>query len=237
MPYIKEVCVAGQTVEIRKYYSSRYGKKGKRSPNAKPLDKAHQRANIRRQERELRLLMNQNFRDGRDALVTLSFKTVEPYKEMLQKVQKMIRSIRRIYAKTGRILKYIYTMEVGPRGSRHVHMMLTSPSLQDLVRIWPYGVVDVKPLYSHGQYSKIAAYFMKYADKTEQTLGKKLGRRYNASHNMEHPKIRKTVVMANTFREKIREKPGYYIDRDSIQRGICEETGRPYLHYTYIRDK
>ena len=116
MPYIKEVCVAGATVEIRKYYSSRYGKKGKRAPNAKPLDKAHQRANIRRQERELRLLMNHNFRDGRDALVTLSFREAEDYREMLRKVQKMIRSIRRIYTKTGRILKYIYTMEIGPRG-------------------------------------------------------------------------------------------------------------------------
>lgn len=237
MPYLMEVCKAGKTEEIHKYYSARYGKRSKRSENRNKTPEAAQRANLRKQEKELRRLMNHNFEDGQDALVTWSFareKAPKDYAEMLKKTQALIRKLRREYKKEGRILRYIYTMEIGPKGSRHIHMMISDADLLILARCWPWGGVDAKPLHTDGQYAKIAAYFLKYSLKTEQTEGIKLGRRWNPSKNLKKPKVIKTVVNARTFRDEVKERKGFYIDKESVESGIHEMTGQPFLHYTYI---
>lgn len=46
MPYIKATTVAGQTVMIEKYYSSRWGRKGiERSANLKKTSEEQERVN------------------------------------------------------------------------------------------------------------------------------------------------------------------------------------------------
>ena len=57
MPYIIEVVQAGRTVEVMKYYSSRYGKKGIKRGERKALTKEEQiKVNKRAAEKKLRRL-------------------------------------------------------------------------------------------------------------------------------------------------------------------------------------
>ena len=60
----------------------------------------------------------------------------------------------------------------------------------------------VKPLDSDNDYTRIAQYFVKYANKTEETLGRRIGKRWNSSRNLKEPVIVKQVVNANTFADK-----------------------------------
>ena len=241
MPYIKEICVAGKVIECSKYHSSRYGKKGDgRGPRAKPSSEAMIRANIRKQTKGLRREMNNNFRDKVDALVTLDFDQIHypaDSFEMISLIQKGVRKLRGIYKKKGKTLKYIYCREIGPRGCRHVHMMLSNADLKELCEAWTYGAVNVEPLHTNGQYRDAAEYFMKYSLKTEKTEGKLIGRRFNPSQNLIKPVSKKTIVLANTFSERIHDIKGYYLEKESIQQGVSEITGKSYLSYTYIADQ
>ena len=62
MPYIKATTVAGQTVMIEKYYSSRWGRKGiERSANLKKTSEEQELVNQRQAIRTVTLLLNANF--------------------------------------------------------------------------------------------------------------------------------------------------------------------------------
>ena len=171
MPYIKEVCMAGKTVEIDKYYSVRYHPKGeKRAQKENPSTEAVKKNNLRRAVKQLRRLMNTNFRDG-DYLVRLDFFREKPKDsaEMQTLMAKAIRKLKNEYRKTGQELKYIYVKEVGPKGSRHIHMMMNKCDPDLIRKCWPHGGIHIDPLTSDGQYSRIAEYFLKYSMRTEET--------------------------------------------------------------------
>lgn len=238
MPYIRETCVAGNTIEVSKYYSFRAHSRGeKRKKKERESSEAMKRINQRNAERDLRRLMNTNFKDG-DFLVRLDFfkaEAPEGSEEMQNLISKALRKLRKEAKRQGKELKYIYVKEVGPRGSRHIHMMLTKCDIDTLRKCWPYGGIHVDPLYTGGQYGKIAAYFVKYAAKTEETEGKLIGKRWYGSRNLEKPRIQKKYISANRFREEPEEKKGYFLDKDSVRRGISELTGYEYLTYTLIK--
>ena len=61
---------SGRTVEVMKYYSSRYGKKGIKRGERKALTKEEQiKVNKRAAEKKLRRLINENFQEGDTHLV------------------------------------------------------------------------------------------------------------------------------------------------------------------------
>lgn len=237
MPYIKETCVAGKTIEITKYYSVRYhSQTTSREEKNKKTSEAQQKVNQRKAVKELRRLMNSNFQDG-DLLVRLDFNKYPDIEadEMQKMTSKAIRKLRAEFAKVQKPIKYIYVKEIGPRGGRHLHMVLSQCSSEVIRKCWPYGGIHIDPLISNGQYSKIAEYFIKYADKTEKTAGQLVGKRWYASRNLTKPKITKKVITAKQFKKEAREKKGYYIDKDSIREGISEITGFEFFSYTLIR--
>lgn len=237
MPYIEEVCVAGKTIEVNKYYSYRYHSPGeKRSKKEKPSSEAQKKVNQRKAAKELRRLMNANFEDG-DLLVRLDFfKELFPEgSERMQKLmQKFIRKLRAEFAKMGKELKYIYVKEVGPRGGRHVHIVMTKCDTDVLRKCWTHGGIHVDPLISNGQYRKIADYFIKYAAKTEETEGKLIGKRWYPSRNLVRPEPKKRIISAGAFRKNFKELEGYFVEKESIQSGISEVTGFAYFSYTLV---
>lgn len=238
MPYIEEVCVAGQTVEVTKYYSFRVHTKGeKRQASGDATSEAQKKINQRRAGIKLRRLMNNNFRDG-DYLIRLDFHEVHPNtsEEMQTLTSNFIRRLKREYQKTGIDLKYIYVKELGSRGGRHIHLLVNQNSPDLIRRCWGYGGIHIDPLISNGQYRKIAEYFIKYASKTEETEGKLIGKRWYASRNLIPPKVRKKVITSNTFRNKVKLLKGYYLDADTERYGISETTGYEYFSYTLIKD-
>lgn len=237
MPYVKEICVAGNTIEVSKYYSVRHHSKGeRRRPKENESTEAVKRINQRNAERDLRRLLNTNFIDG-DLLVRLDFSKVKPSgsEEMQKLMTKAMRKLRAEFVKQGKELKYVYVKEVGPRGGRHIHMVMSKTDTDTLRKCWPHGGIHIDPLISNGQYARIAAYFVKYAEKTEETEGRLIGKRWYGSRSLIKPKIKKQYISANKFRKEAKAPPGYYIDKDSVRSGISELTGYEYFTYTLIK--
>ena len=210
MPYIKETCVAGDTIEVCKYYTYRVNVKGeKRAKKEKQTSEAQKKVNQRKAEKELRRLMAANYKNG-DVVVRLDFfRRPGGSEEMQPLIEKAIRKLRSAYRRAGKQLKYIYVKEVGPRGSRHIHMILNREEmdvLSLLAKCWPHGGIHVDPWTTGPNFQKLAAYFIKYALKTEETEGKLIGKRWYPSRNLKKPSVRKEVIRSNRFREQyIRE--------------------------------
>lgn len=59
--------------------------------------------------------------------------------------------------------KYIRVMEVGKKGAWHHHLVMQETDLKLLRECWQQGGIHVDPLYTDGNYRKIAEYFVKYA--------------------------------------------------------------------------
>lgn len=110
---------------------------------------------------------------------------------MQELLAKGIRKMKAEYKKAGMEMKYVYVKEVGPKGGRHVHMVMNKCDTDILRKCWAYGGIHVDPLNSFGQYAKIADYFIKYAVRTEETEGELVGKRYYASRNLKKPLITK----------------------------------------------
>lgn len=239
MPYIKEICVAGDIIEVCKYYSYRINVKGeKRAKKEKPTSETQRKVNQRKAEKDLRRLMAANFRNG-DVVIRLDFvKRPGTSEEMQSLIGKALRKLRMEYAKEGKQLKYIYVKEVGPRGGRHIHMILGREDmdvLKLLVKCWPHGGIHVDPWTTGPDFAKLAAYFIKYAAKTEETEGRLIGKRWYASRNLKKPKVTKRIIRSYRFRENITEKAGYMLEKDSVRSGISDFTGFRYFSYTLIR--
>ena len=239
MPYMEEVCVAGDIIEISKYYANRAHVKGeKRVKRKKPTTDAQKKINQRKAEKDLRLLMAANFKNE-DALVRLDFKNRPGGSEEMQElISKAVKKIRKEYVRAGKILRSVYTKEVGPKGGRHIHMLMNREDmdvLKVLVKCWPHGGIHIDPVTTAPDFSKIASYFIKYAAKTEETEGKLIGKRWYPSRSLKKPKVSKRIIKSNRFRENIKEKPGYILQKDSVRSGISEFTGYQYFSYTLIR--
>ena len=112
MPYIKETCVAGDTIEVCKYYTYRVNVKGeKRAKKEKQTSEAQKKVNQRKAEKELRRLMAANYKNG-DVVVRLDFfRRPGGSEEMQPLIEKAIRKLRSAYRRAGKQLKYIYVKE------------------------------------------------------------------------------------------------------------------------------
>jgi len=240
MPYMIETCMAGEIYEVRKYYTyQHHGTGAKRAQKETESPERIKRANLRAAETKLRRMMNHNFQDG-DYLVRLDFsKDTRPEgsADMQKEMSNFVKRLKRNYVKAGAELKYIYVKEIGPKGGRHIHMMLNKCDVDWIRKAWKVGGIHIDPLYSNGQYAQIASYFMKYAKRTEDTEGELVGKRYYASRTVKMPAVVKKVIPAGVFRAKATEKKGFYLEKDSVQHGINELTGYEYFCYTLHRLK
>lgn len=235
MPYIKEICVAGKILEVRKYHTIRYNVRGeKRTARVKLTGERQKKVNERESLRKLTRSMNTNFSDETGMLVTLTYlpaKRPAGSSEMADDMRNFLKKLRKIFKKNDDVLKFIYVKELGKKGAAHIHILMSICAVTDIRKCWNKGGVNVKPLWSDGDYSGIAKYFLKYADKTIETEGELVGKRWNSSHNLKRPIIIRKVVNANTFNMRIPEKPGYVLDQTSVQEGYTE-FGYRYFSYT-----
>ena len=232
MSYVKLTVKAGKTVEVKKYYTYLYHNPGGREKRTQPTPESQRKLNQRKAADNLRWILNENFEDG-DLLLTFTFKENPP--ENSEEMQKIMAKFFRRLRTANKDVKYVYVKEIGPRGSRHAHAVITYTELKILKKFWPYGSIQAEQLYTNGQYRKIAEYFIKYAAKTEQTEGALTGKRWYGSRNLSKPKITKKKISSKEFREEARIPKGIYLEKDSEIKGISEFTGFEYYGYTMIR--
>lgn len=250
MPYIKRTTVAGKTIEVEYYYSSMYNKRGgKRADKVKPTREEQKKINTRQAERKLRLLMNNNFVYG-DYHIVLDYvrqngKPDRSRDEMKKDIQVFLRECRKLYKQEGKEFKYIHVMEIGKKGARHHHLIVNQIDIKLLQQAWykayeGHNRVKVFPLDDTGDYSKLAAYFIKYTDKhlKDEPEERLQGKRWAASKNLVKPEpVYEIVTSRNWYRCEVKPKKGYYIDKNSVQRGIAspEYYGYGWFRYRMIR--
>ena len=190
MPYMKETCVAGRTIEVRKYYSFHTPPPGDhRGAREKPTPERVERANRRKAETDLRRLMNANFTDE-DYSLTLTYrKGEEPgsVTELRKDAAEYARRLTKEAKKRGIPFRFVYCVGAG-RHRRHVHILVSAfPDMGVVSDAWDKGHVGMTRLYSDGNYGDLAAYYIKNAEETrqeEKKQGLKPRRRYNTSHNL-----------------------------------------------------
>lgn len=236
MPYIKSVCIAGKTKEIEKYYA-RYAQPlgGSRQVKQNKTTEKQQVVNNRQLIKKLTRILNANF-DSTSYYITFSYKEENrpTGQELKSQIRELLKKMRRAYKAERKELKYVETAEKGERGATHIHMVINEIDIRKIVDIWKYGYVSFKPLDKSGQYRKLAAYFIKYFQKTKGTDAQLQKKAYNCSRNLARPEVRKTKMYGRVFKSTIEIPAGWYLDKESYVRGI-NEYGYEYLSYTLIR--
>ena len=248
MPYVERITRAGRTIEVDRYYSERFHKKGiKRGDKVKPTKEAQKQVNRRKAERTLRLLLAENFQDG-DLHLVLSYirKHGMPHRtkeEMRKDIDVFLRQLRKVYKAAGLELKYIHVMEMGDKGARHHHLVINYIDLRLIQSCWKKAYpenskIHVHPLDTNGDYSKLASYLMKYTDKTVGTEKALQGKRWNSSKNLKRPEPEYRIIRdRNQYYTEPKAIKGYYVDKDSVRVGIhsSEFCGYGFLSYRMIR--
>ena len=172
MPYVERVTKAGNTIEIERYFTSRYKKKGiSRGDKVKPTKEEQEKVNTRQAERKLRILINANYGYG-DYHLVLDYirRKGEPDRtpeQMRQDIDVFLRECRKEYRKAGLEFKYIHVMEIGKKGARHHHLVGNKIDTEILQRCWykayeGHNRVKVFPLDDSGNYAELASYLIKY---------------------------------------------------------------------------
>ncbi|WP_341430509.1 rolling circle replication-associated protein [Clostridium amylolyticum] len=222
-------------MEVEKYYTHRYKAKGvKRGEIKNPTSEEQEKINIRQAEKKLRRRINANFTEG-DFHIIFDYKKEErpsTKEEMRKDIDKALRKLREEYKKQGKELKYIHIMEMGSRGAAHHHLVINCIDTKILQKSWTKGRVKIFPLDDTGQYGELASYLIKQTSKSKELQGKK----WNSSKNLIIPEPEITIISHREwFRTDATPKKGYYIDKNSVKKGIDKFTGYGYLRYTMIK--
>lgn len=259
MAYKERKIYAGKTVEVEKFYDYRDNRGTEsRMPKIELSPEAKQARNERQAERKLRQLMNTNF-DNNSWYLTMDCIKEDglPYvsvSEMGTLLSQFQRKLRNWYKKHGHELKYVSVMAIGSRSARHFHLVFSDcrgvgyrqmrPLLQE---IWDSvylvngrtrrSYIHLENLYGDN-YGDLAAYFIKQSKTTFETIGRKIGKRWNSSRNLAKPKeVTRRITNREAFRLKPTAPKGYYIDDKYtvIGSGDTEFGGYDYMRYILIR--
>lgn len=228
---------AGNTYTIQRY--RRVGEhKGKRRKRINGTTLAQKEGNLRRATLQLMWLMNENFRDG-DLLVTLDYtKRLRPdsSSRMHKDFRNFFDRIKRRCRKAGKpVPKLIRVVEIGSKGARHHHMVIQRLDLDILQECWGAGGIHVDPLYTDGNYRKIAEYFVKYARKTLETEKQKTGKLWYATRGLRKPREGKIKEIRRRELEQVKVPKGYYLDEDSVKAGVSRFDGYETFSYVVVK--
>lgn len=239
MPYYERIGRAGIT-EAHYCYHDRSRPEpgtGRRGRKKRPTPESQRKNNIRRAAQRLPLDLNENF--GPDCwYITFNYQPEArpPDKNTLVKqMTKVLRKLRNIYKKAGKILKYVWVPEVGPRGGSHIHIVLSAMDISRIKEVWPYGGMYIEPLRKDRNYRRLAEYFIEYSEKTRKTFGGKQSGRYNPSKNLTHVEFAKHRRRKKTFTAgEVIVPEGWYLDKDSVQEWY-DDNGYKYLYYIIVQ--
>ncbi|MGN0506661.1 MAG: hypothetical protein ACI4FZ_08875 [Lachnospiraceae bacterium] len=239
-------------------WEGNYGAKGeKRAPRRKATPEQIAKQNQRNREKKMRRLIKKNFRAG-DLWCTLKYpKGTRLAAEKVKKDMKVFfDAMRKAYKAREEPFKYIYRLEVGKQGGIHIHLLCNrltdkpvkgKPDTDTLIqRAWKPGRVNFESLYDAGGYQQLAEYIVKKPDKqTEKQLSmfpdaeQKEFLRYSSSRNLIRPVPEQKEYKRRTLKKLMENgpepTPGYYIDKNSIRKGVNPYTGLSYYQYIEYR--
>lgn len=247
MPYVESITVAGETIEVERYYTNRYRQAGERSKKVKATTEGQIKINNKQAEKNLRRLINHNFGPGDYHLVLdyirqpgIADRSPE---DMKKDISIFTRECRKLYRKAGLEFKYIHVMEIGDKGARHHHLIVNHIDVNILQSAWykaysGHNRIKVFPLDDSGNYSKLASYLIKYTSHHLHDPDRLIGKRWSSSRNLKKPVTKKKIITArNWFRTEPKAKKGYVVLKDTIESGItsAEYYGYGFFRYTMVR--
>ena len=241
--YTKTECRINDKLEVSKYYPWRAGAPGcRRQKKINPTPEEMVRQNLWRRKRDLRRLMELNFKGG-DYHVTLTCRPDErpDMEEAMRVIREFRDKLRKAYKRQGWELKYIITTETGERGAVHWHMICNeeqndkTSTVKMIRELWKRGRPYFVPLDDNREYGQLADYIIKETSRRIEE-GKTLEKlSYMISRNMIKPVERKKKVLAAGWAEKPKAREGWMLDENSVVNGRNPYTGMPYQHYTLYR--
>lgn len=197
--------------------------------------------------KHFRWVFNNNFKSG-DYLITLTFAQITNRKDSLREFQNWIKRLKRLYQRSGQVLKYMYVYEGRSKGTRpHYHVIVNNVGINrdDIEKLWKSGYSPSKMLRADAD--GLCDALCKYLTK-EQKKSAKFERTWNGSTNLIRPD---TVMDDNRITKKQMRKvqdaarndevkayvekiyPGwtlidYYINTNEV-------TGRPFARFRLVR--
>lgn len=227
-------------------YAGKYGAKGeKRAKREKPTPEQVKKQNLLNRQNFVRRKIKLNFSEH-DYWLTFTFreKKSRTAKQVNECLEKMRRKLRKQYRKMGQELKWIARVEIGERGGIHAHMIVNrirgeTDTAVLIQNAWEHGRVFFSLLYEEGGFKKLAEYLTKpplEEHKDEPGLVP-----YSCSRNLKKPEPERRYFKRRTVRALLEDDPkptpGYYIEKDSIVRGVNRYTGYAYIRYTEVKLK
>ena len=236
MAYIKKVTRSGNRIRIEKYFSSRYGSKGKctRSTNYGKTPENMAERNARYARLKADDIFNANFSHG-DLTITFTFasdKRPRSTNELKSIWSKYIRQVRNAYKKAGVTFKY--QKGIDPTESNpHIHAAFTSIEIKLLPK-WKYGKMHINPV-DDREYHTFGSYCVKQGmprdDEKKHLDGMKMVY-YSHSRNCIIPEPDVDVIFNDHWAEEPRAPKGWYVVEGSIQNWVDKVNG--YKHQSYI---
>lgn len=208
--------------------------------------------NDERSRKYFRWLLHNNFRTG-DYMVTLTFANVTNKKQSYREFTNYVKRLKRLYAKLGLSLKYLYVYEGKSKGTRpHYHIIVNSGNglnRDDIERLWTAGrIKDSKrltPDIGSQLFESLCTYLTKEKEKAA-----KFERSWNGSHNLFRPD---DVVDDNRITKKRMRKIQDAARNDEVKKYVerlyigwalvsyyistNEITGRPFARFRLVRKK
>lgn len=240
--YKERVVQAGNTMEVSRYHDWDHTcvRSSPRKKKTGETPESVKRANSRNIIKNLRRLLNTNFKDG-DSFVTLTYNDITrpcSISEESRDMASFLRRLRSVTRKAGITLKYVYTLELDSENKLHVHMVINLPASSELLKLyWQMGFVHAEALYGNGQYSGLAQYMLKDANNTRLYALNNEGKHiqaYTRSHNLNNPEIHDEVITERDVLNPYDQIDGYCIEKDSEYFGISDD-GYLYSTCSYIR--
>ena len=242
MPYVRTWWTTSNQKFIieKKYHTWKYTPhspaiKERRAPKEIPTNITQERINQRkRAERVMRLILD-NFDTG-DSYLTLTFSDRPESPEAVRKFfGDFKRDLRRIFQKSGKVLKYISVIEnLRSRGRPHAHILVPGLSPEEMKKAakkWKHGRVKIETYQGGAMDAKrLADYFEK--EEIDPATG---SGRVMPSRNLKRREPKKEIITrAETYRSKITAPHGYQVV-DLLSVNIRTDEGYPIQIAVYER--
>lgn len=238
MPYVKRTVRAGDTIEVKKYYTSRIGKKdkGMRAEKSNITPEKMAEVNEKNAVEKLTWILNANFSEGDlHCRLTYADEYYPTPEEARENMRRFLRVLRRVYKTMGiksPELKYVNATEYENKRIHH-HLVIPEINPKTVQDLWQYGRTFFSVLDGSGDYRKLAEYLVKETRKSYK--GNPVSaKRWNASKNMIKPEISKEIIEADSWTEFPKPVKGYYIPKTSIEMDV-DAYGFPYQKYVMIK--
>ena len=244
MGYIQNYYLVGNTIEVEKVHSGRYGKRIPVSEKTKPTSEAVKRVNFRNKMKRLRRLIQNNFTEE-DFHIVLTYR--KDNRPQVEEAKKLLRSfhgkMKRRYEKYSEEYRWICVTEYRTAAIHH-HLVINSIEGVNMIKLlkecWQQGHINITPLYQDIDVEGLAEYLLKETKDTERKKryeGVSQPSGYNASRNLKPVKKITKIIRSNEWRKEPMPLKGYYIDKNSIASGVSELTGYGYQYYRMIKIK